>query len=129
MGKDVKQGYRILRKMLEGINGQGVVEEEFMDTEIKESESDKIRISHRASAGLNDDDLYLIPSAFADRDEFPVSATLIFKRSRGGAYSFSERWKRQDGEACLEEPGMIYAMGHVVLMELPLETTLPEEKV
>ena len=73
-----------------------------------------VGISQRALAGTNQDDLYIIPIELADKDEFPISATRRFVRTRGEVYDFGwGLWKRKDGEKVEEMPEMIYVMGHV----------------
>ncbi len=94
--------------------------------------AEDIRISHRAMAGKNLDDLYLIPSCLADRTEFPLTPTSKFVRCRGvggmpPVYTFIEGlWERRDGELCEEEPGMIYVMGHVAQVLAPIAPIVVE---
>lgn len=84
-----------------------------------ETPTEDVRISRRALAGKNLDDLYLIPSCMADKADFMVTPTKKFIRLNPTAlqrpvYVFAQNWERPDGDPCEEEPGMIYAMGHVV---------------
>jgi len=62
----------------------------------------------------NADNLYLIPSCLSDCGEFSLSLTTKFIRCLGGVYKHrGPGWLRKDGDPCDEEPGMIYAMGHM----------------
>lgn len=91
----------------------------------------EIRISHRALQGINQDDLYLIPVELGALPEFPLSPTAKFVRCQPNAfqrpvYDFGA-WKREDGTPCEEEPGMIYAMGHIVrVVPPPAPSAAPE---
>ena len=80
------------------------------------SEVAEICVSQRAigDGALNKDDLYLIPSFLAEHEEFPLPEDKKFIRLKGATFTFIKGlWERKDGDPCEEEPGMIYAMGHV----------------
>ncbi len=77
------------------------------------------KISHRALAGTNADDLYIIPVEYEALDEIPLTPITKFVRTRGKTYVFAHAWERADGDPCEEEPGMIYVMGHVVRVVPP----------